>query len=175
MVCRRRPLVLLLCVSSVVKDSSLTDQIKSWCKLESYVAFKQVDARSAADKHALTIPTCETIHNGENYIVPMIWIDSGVSLPNDYYSSLVQLKTLERRLSKDPELRERYTDTIREDIMKERTVEPHDPRKQSDREWDLTHHPVVNPNKPSKVCRVLMGLLSFTAHPKISLRWWVRT
>ena len=151
------------CFKCVVEDSSLTNQIKSWYELESYGAFKQVDARSAADKHALSILTSETVHNGERYIVPMLLIDSNVSLPNNYYSSLAQFKSLERRLSKDPELRERYAETIREDIRKGYvvTVEPHDPRKRSDREWYLPHHPVVNPNKPGKVRRVLNGASKF--------------
>ena len=70
------------CFKCAVEDSSLTDQIKSWYELESYGAFKQVDARSAADKHALSILNAETVHNGERYIVPMLWIDSNVSLPN---------------------------------------------------------------------------------------------
>ena len=89
--------------------------------------------------------------------MPMFWIDSNVSLPNNFYSSPVQFKTLERRLSKDSELRQRYADTIREDIRKGYvvTVEPHDPRKRSDREWYLPRHQVVNPNKPGKVRRVL--------------------
>ena len=114
----------------VVEDSSLTDQIKPWYKLESYGAFKQVDARSAADKHALSILTSETVHNGEKNIVPMLWIDSKVSLLKIYYLSLAQFKTLEKRLSKNPELRERYAETIREDIRKGYvvTVEAHDPR-----------------------------------------------
>ena len=64
---------------------------------------------------------------------------------------------MERRLSKDPELRERYAETLREDIRKGYvvTVKPHDPRKRSDREWYLPHHPAVNLNKPGKVRRVL--------------------
>ena len=95
------------CLKCIVEDSSLTDQIKSWYELESYGAFKQVDARSAADKHALSILNSDTVHIGERYIVPMLWIDSNISLPNNYYSSLAQFKTLERRLSKEPELRER--------------------------------------------------------------------
>ena len=142
----------------VVEDSSLTDQIKSWYELESHGAFKQVDARSATDKHS-----SETVHNGERYIVPMLWIDSNVSLPNNYYSSLAQFKTLETRLSKDPELRERYAETIREDIKKGNvvTVEPYDPRKRSDREWYFPHYPVVNPNRPGKVRRVLNGASKF--------------
>ena len=63
----------------------------------------------------------------------MFWIDSNVSLPNNYYSSLAQFETLERRLSKDPELRKRYAETIREDIRKGCvvTVETHDPRKRA--------------------------------------------
>ena len=85
------------CFKYVVEDSSLTDQIKSWYELESYGAFKQVDAHYAANKHALSILNSETVHNGERYIVPMLWIDSNVSLPNNYYSSLAQFKTLERR------------------------------------------------------------------------------
>ena len=105
----------------------------------------------------------ETIHKGKRYAVPMFWIDSNVSLPNKYYSSLAQFKTLERRLSKDPELRERYADKFREVIGKGCvvTVEPHDPRKRSDREWYLPHHPVVNPNKPRKVHRVLNVAFKF--------------
>ena len=128
--------------------------------MKSYGAFKQVDARSAADEHSLSILNSETVHNGERYIVPMLWIDSKLSLPNNYYSSLAQFKTLKRRLSKDPELRERYAETIREDIRK---IYPHDPR--SDREWYLPHHPVVNPNKPGKVRRVLNGASKFHGTP----------
>ena len=151
------------CFKCVVEDSPLTDQIKSCYELEYYGAFKQVDARSAADIHALFILNSENVHNGERYIVPMLWIDSNVSVPNNYYSSLAQFETSERRLSKDSELRERYADTIREDIRKGYvvTVEPHDPRKRSDREWYLLQHPVVNPNKPGKVRRVLNGASKF--------------
>ena len=165
------------CFKYVVEDSSLTDQIKSWYELESYGAFKQVDAHYAANKHALSILNSETVHNGERYIVPMLWIDSNVSLPNNYYSSLTQFKTLERRLSKDPELRERYAETIREDIRKGYvvTVEPHDPRKRSNREWYLPHHPVVNPNKPGKVRRVLNGASKFHGPSLKNPYWWVRT
>ena len=67
------------CFKCVVEDSSLTDQIKSWYELESYCAFKQVKARSAADKHALSILNPETVHNGERYLVSMLRIDSNVS------------------------------------------------------------------------------------------------
>ena len=33
----------------------------------------------------------------------------------------------------------------------------HDPKSRADREWYLPHHPVLNPNKPGGVRRVLNG------------------
>ena len=39
-------------------------------------------------------------------------------LPDNYYSSLVQLKSLEKRLAKDPHLRDQYSKTIEDDLSK---------------------------------------------------------
>ena len=39
-------------------------------------------------------------------------------LPDNYYSSLVQLKLLEKRLAKDPHLRDQYSKTIEDDLSK---------------------------------------------------------
>ena len=49
------------CFKCIVQDSSLTDQIRFCYELKSYCAFKQVDARSASDKHALSILNSETL------------------------------------------------------------------------------------------------------------------
>ena len=143
----------------VVEDMSLADQIRTWYELESYGAFKQVDARSAADKRALSVLKNDTFHDGERYIVPMLCNDKESSLPNNYLSSLAQLRSLEKRLDKNPWLREKYAETIREDIQKGYviTVKAHGPKSRADREWYLPHHPVLNPNKTGKVRRVLNG------------------
>ena len=127
--------------------------------MESCGAFKQVDARSAADKRALSVLKNDTFHDGERYIVPMLWNDKESTLPNNFFSSLAQLKSLEKRLDKDPSLREKYAETIREDIQKGYViaVKAHDPKSRADCEWYLPHHPVLNPNKPGKVRRVLNG------------------
>ena len=89
----------------------------------------------------------------------MLWNDKESTLPNNYFSSLAQLKSLEKRLDKDPSLHEKYAETIREDIQKEYsiTVKADDPKSRADREWYLPHQPVLNPNKPGKVRRVLNG------------------
>ena len=71
------------CFKCVVEDMSLADQIKTWYELESYGAFKQVDARSAADKRALSVLKNEIFHDGDRYIVPMLWNDKKNTLPNN--------------------------------------------------------------------------------------------
>ena len=86
------------------------------------------------------------------------------SLPNNYFSALVQLKSLERRLGKDAELTERYTQTIKDDFSKGYIVEvdKSDCFKMSNaHEWYLPHHPVVHPHKLGKVRRVLNGAAKF--------------
>ena len=86
--------------------------------MESYGAYKQVDPRSAADARVLEILEATTFHNGQKYDVGMLWADDNIQLPNNYFSSLVQLKSLEKRLSRDTSLKENYANTIREDLEK---------------------------------------------------------
>ena len=76
----------------------------------------------------------------------------------------MQLKSLEKRLAKDEDLREKYTSIIKEVLNKGYVIEVPDAHKvgsRSDKEWYLPHHPVLNPNKPGKVRRVLNGAAKF--------------
>ena len=135
--------------------------------MESYGAFKQVDPRSAADARAEKILERTTYHDGSRYQVGMLWAEDESSLPNNYFSALVQLKSLERRHGKDAELKERYSKTIHEDHSKGYIVNVNkaDCFKVSNaREWYLPHHPVVNPHKPGKVRRVLNVAAKFQGH-----------
>ena len=65
---------------------------------------------------------------------------------------------------KDLILREKYSNTIKEDLDKGYVVSVKDAHKvesRSEREWYLPHHPFVNPNKPGKVRRVRNGAAKF--------------
>ena len=76
----------------------------------------------------------------------------------------MQLKSLEKRLAKREDLREKYTSTIKEDLIKGYVIEFPDAHKienRSDKDWYLLHHPVLNPNKPGKLRRVLNGAEKF--------------
>ena len=149
---------------NIEHNNELANQIKSWYDIESFGANKQVDSRSAADARAHEILENTTVHNGLGYDVGMLWAVDNTKLPNNYFSSLVQLKSLEKRLAKDEDLREKYTSTIKEVLNKGYVIEVPDAHKvenRSDKEWYLSHHPVLKPNKLGKVRRVLNGAAQF--------------
>ena len=100
------------------QDFEFANQVKSWYDMESYGALKQVDPQSAADARAFDIPKNTTVQNGKRYDVGMLWTEDNIELPNNHFSALVQLKTLEKRITKDQTLREKYSITIKEDLDK---------------------------------------------------------
>ena len=94
----------------------------------------------------------------------MLWADDESSLPNNYFSALVQLKSLERRLEKTPELKASYAQTIKDDFDKGYIVQIDKSdcfRIDNPREWYLPLHTVFHPHKPGKVRRVLKGAAKF--------------
>ena len=143
------------------QDFTLASQVKSWYDMESYGTLKQVDPRSTSDARAHEILENTTVHNGKRYDVGMLWAEDNIELPNNYFSALLQSKSLENRLTN---LREKYSNTIKEDFDKGYVVRVKDAQKAeslSERKWYLPHHPVVNPNKPGKVRRILNGAAKF--------------
>ena len=125
---------------NVEHDNELASQLKSWYDIESLVANEQVDSRSAADARAHEILESITLNNGLRYEVRMLWAADNTKFPNNNFSSLVQLKSVEKRLAKDEDLRDKYTSTIKEDIIKGYVIEVPDARKfenRSDKEWYL--------------------------------------
>ena len=93
-----------------------------------------------------------------------LWSSDEVKLPNNYFSALVQLKSLEKRLKKDCDLRKRYAQTIQEDLSKNYVVKVQtgeETEHQPGRKCYLPHHPVMNTNKPGKVRRVFNGVSKF--------------
>ena len=135
--------------------------------MESYGAFKQVDPRSTSEARAHDILENTTVQKRNRYDVGMLWAEDNIELPNNYFSALVQLKSLEKRLTKDQILREKYSNTIKEELDKGYVVRVKDAHKvesRSEREWYLAHHPIVNPNKPGKVRGALTEQLNSTAH-----------
>ena len=96
---------MLQAVTQKEHDCTLSDRLRSWYDIESYGAYKQVDSRSATDARATKILDETTYHDGSRYQVGKLWADDESCLPINYFSALIQLKSLERRLQKDADLK----------------------------------------------------------------------
>ena len=66
----------------------------------------------------MTIPEEATFNDGCRYRVGMLWADEVSTLTSNYFSALVQMKSLDRLLGKDPHLKESYSQTIQEGFRK---------------------------------------------------------
>ena len=106
------------CLHCNIEDVSLVEQVKSCYELESYGTYKQVDARSSDDKRPYKILEASTKHDGDRYAVGMLWAEDHSQLPNNYYSALAQLKSMEKRLDKDTNLRALYAKKIKKSLTK---------------------------------------------------------
>ena len=104
---------------NIEQEYELACHLRSWYDMGLYGACKQVDPRSAADARAYKIFETTTFHNGKRYDVGMLLADDNIQLPNNYFSSLMQPKSLEKRLSRDITLKENYAKTIEEDLQKD--------------------------------------------------------
>ena len=143
---------------------SLADQVKTWWSMESNASNCSASGRSKEDNKALEMLKATTMFDGEKYEVGLLWKNAKPHLPNNYSSAVSQLKSLERRLEKDENLKQRYKETIDVDVQKgfvrildEAEIE----NTKTDLQWYVPHLPVLNPNKPDKVRRVCNAASKF--------------
>ena len=103
-------------LSTCFYNTELSCHLKHIYEIESIGGYKQVEIRSAADKRAAKILDSSTVHDESRYAVGMLWAEETTMLPENHYSSLNQLKSLEKLLAKDPNIRNQYSKTIKEDL-----------------------------------------------------------
>ena len=142
----------------------LSEQVKRWWGIEAYSSNVKSSGKSLEEKKALEILERTTRFNSDRYEVGMLWKNPDHELPNKYPSALSQFKSLERRLARDEQLRQRYDETIRIDADKSfiRKLDTEELRRTKDlQQWYLPHHPVLNPHKPDKVRRVCNAASKF--------------
>ena len=146
------------------EDDALAEQIKTWWDIESYASRCDVSGRSKEDEKALQMLEQTTKFDGERYEVGILWKRNDPFLPNNYSSALSQMKSLEYRLEKKPELKKLCQNSIKLDvekgfvrILKQEELEA----TKLERQWYVPHHPVENPNKPGKVRRVCNAASKF--------------
>ncbi|XP_075250780.1 uncharacterized protein LOC142342982 [Convolutriloba macropyga] len=131
---------------------------------KSYGAYKQAGPRYAADAGTHEILEITIFHYDQRYNVGKCRVYDNIQLPNNYFSSLFQLKSLEKQLSRDTILKENYAKTISDDLEKLYVItvpNVHMIKQRLDKEWYLPHHHLKNPSKPGKVRRALNGAAKF--------------
>ena len=128
----------------------LADQVKIYCS---------VSGRSKEDDKAPEMLEATTKFEGERYEHVLIRKNATLHLPNNYSSALSQLKSLERRLEKNENLRQRNQENIDVDVRKGfvRILDETDlENTRKDLKWFVPHLSVLNPKKTDKVRRCLM-------------------
>ena len=140
-----------------IADDKLANQLSKWWDIDSYASKCDVTGHSKNERRAIKTLEQTTRFNGERYEVGLLWREEEMKLPNNFYSAMGQLKSLERRLQKDETLLKRYQETIDADVnagyvRKVGQTELNETRNRL--QWYLPHHHVITPHKPEKVRRV---------------------
>ena len=86
--------------------------------MESYASNCSVSGKSKKDARTFELLKAITKFDGERYEVGQLRKKAELHLPNNNSSLVSQLKSLERRLDKDENLNQRYTETIDVDVQK---------------------------------------------------------
>ena len=95
-----------------IADYKLANQLSKWWDIESYASNSDVTGHSKKEQRAIKTLEQTTRLTGARYKVGLLWREEEVKLPNNFYSAMGQLKSLEPRLQKDETLGKRYQETI---------------------------------------------------------------
>ena len=145
-------------------DDVLSQLVQQWWKTESFGCTHDMSTiDSEEDKRARDILQTSTVKKGDRYETGLLWKTDDVYLPNNTIMAEKRLYSLERRLDRDPTLKDAYEQVLLGDVEKgyARLLSPVELETPVRNQWFLPHHPVLNPNKPGKVRRVFDASAKF--------------
>ena len=106
----------LATTTTSIADDKLANQLSKWWDIESYASNCDVTGHSKEEQRAIKMLEQTTRFNDERYEVGLLWREDEVKLPNNFYSAMGQLKSLERRQQKDETRQNCYQETIDTDV-----------------------------------------------------------
>ena len=135
-------------------DIELKEQFERYCNMEFNDShYNEKAEMSQEDRRALTTMS-ETVELKDgHYEMALPWKHKPPNLPNNRPLAEHRLKLLQRRLTKDSALREKYSAFI-DDLLHKgyaRKVPAGLLAQPDELAWYLPHHPVFHPQKPNKV------------------------
>ncbi|XP_062714292.1 uncharacterized protein LOC134291044 [Aedes albopictus] len=136
------------------EDTGMDETVKAYFSMEDVGVRPTNDCMSEEDKRAHQILEETTIFVGDRYESGLLWRFDKFELPDSYPMAIKRLQCLQRRMEKDPVLKENIQRQIQEYLERgyahrasAKELSTADPR----RIWFLPLGAVVNPKKPSKV------------------------
>ncbi|XP_026736747.1 uncharacterized protein LOC113500239 [Trichoplusia ni] len=103
------------------------------------------------EQQALRVLEKTTRRIGEGrYETGLLWKQEDISFPNNYCNAVKRLENIERKLDRDPKLKQKYNEQMEALVAKgyaERAPADKNPKKT----WYLPHFAVINPMKPEKL------------------------
>ena len=109
----------------------------------------------ADEKHALAVAAESIEYKHCHYSIALPWRQNKEDLPNNYRMACYRLENTEKRLKREPEVAEAYTEVFRkyEDKGYIRKV-PND-ELEPEETWYLPHFPVVKPDRSTTKVRIV--------------------
>ena len=107
-----------VCHFALTEDVKVAENIQSWWDIEIYASKTNFVSQSKKEQQTQKFLESTTKFTGERYEVGMLWNEPEPNLPNNYSSALGQLYSQERRLQRDPNLKELYQQSIDTDVEK---------------------------------------------------------
>ena len=93
-----------------IQDSSIDQTLRQYWEIERFNESNNVLSQN--EQKALKLVEQFIIEKVNFYSVPIPWKDNKDSLKNNYQMTLDRLKSTEKKLKRDPEMFERYSNTI---------------------------------------------------------------
>ncbi|KAL0822298.1 hypothetical protein ABMA28_004406 [Loxostege sticticalis] len=151
---RTKPVETTYHVSSYTQDDpqrELEALIKDQYRLDS-IGIVKYEPRSADDQRALSIleNTAQRLPKGR-FQVGLLWKADDLPVPDSYPLAFSRFRSLELKMSKDPEYAKRYRLNIHDTLAKGYAEECTAPPQPTSVCWYLPHFGVINPNKPTKL------------------------
>lgn len=131
-------------------EADMDEQLRRYFAIESLTVTPK-RPQNDPEQRALKMLNEHTVRRADgHYEVPLLWRRDDVTMPDNYDSALKRLQSIERKLDRNPELKQKYEEQMNA-LIEKGYAEPAPATKTEKRTWYLPHFPVVNPRKPEKM------------------------
>ena len=133
----------------ISNEGLLQEKVDRFWKLESSGIYEQEKSMSVDDRRVLALWDEKVDFSGGHYVLPIPFKNSILKLPDNRQMAERRLSSLKRKLIKNHDLYQKYTDGMN-DLLEKGYAVPvakEEVYKKDGKIWYLPHHPVINPNK----------------------------